>query len=890
MGKLGLGLSALALSGAIVVTCATINDKDKQNNELKESNTQLEFTINNQKDELLSKEIELEKLNKSLTAAKSDITNLQYQLDSTIAEKTQLQADLSSRDNQLALLNQSISEKETEISNLNNTIATKNTELETLQTNYDNLQDTSSAEKTALQNQISEKQTEIENLNLQLTEKQTELNNIIEQKATLENEKATLQEKLDSIYSKVEELYSEWNMTLPEGTELAETRDAQIVQKANAIAEYIDSQSSQISELQTQVASLTEQVNTLQTTNEDLNNQITTLNSRISSLTNSVSSWRNRYYQQRDLYNEILKNQPQLGAPTIVNNAGVITVSDPNGIFGGEYNVMLNTDYGIVAAANAPEFTKTEDGTYTFSISELGHLGTTSSVYVVAKGSGFKDSEKSNDVAITVDSVQFDAPVLTSIDTSVSTLGKITWEQVTTNEEPCRKYTYSVFAIGDEDTVITSGTLTDVFEFSFADLKTLESGNYCFKLQCSAVTNFTASEYSNKVRLEVVKNSKVRLMGFDAPEIVRNGNIVSWAPVITDGVECTNYKYSISNVNYYNSVVANGDIQSTSIDLSTLVSNYAGKKLSITIYCEKPEGFGYSKNNMLYYYRLPIYDAFYTEDRVLCCRLSTNTKQIVSGPVTYYIYNADTNELLKTAVVTGDETVRVDMSDVCPYNQSLNYAVKLTSEGLVDSELYNYKFLPRTEFSGVSATIEGRVLTITDIYNLSIPNTYYKIVDGETFELIKTVYSRGSYDFSDIIPNNISKKISIRVYSDGLSWIHYDNRFTFDAIEESQLNAPTISITDRTLTITAPTAAGESAVETEGMQFMIFDSATNKLLKTTTETTVDCSDICAADASITVYVIASLVGYADSVKSNAFSFDIGGDTGLIDDKLYSQFD
>lgn len=53
MSKLGLGLTALALAGATAVTCATISDKDKQNNELKESNTQLEVIIDNQKDELL---------------------------------------------------------------------------------------------------------------------------------------------------------------------------------------------------------------------------------------------------------------------------------------------------------------------------------------------------------------------------------------------------------------------------------------------------------------------------------------------------------------------------------------------------------------------------------------------------------------------------------------------------------------------------------------------------------------------------------------------------------------------------------------------------------------------------------------------------------------------
>lgn len=460
MGKLGLGLTALALAGATAVTCATVNDRDKKNTELTNTNTQLEITIDNQKDELLSKETELSQTKELLSNAKKQITTLQENntklqsdLDKTVLEKTQLQADLTSRDNQLALLNQSISEKETEISNLNNTIATKNTELETLQTNYDNLQDTSSAEKIALQNQISEKQTEIENLNLQLTEKQVELNNIIEQKATLENEKQNLQNKLDSVYSMIEELYTTWNMTLPEGTELAETRDAQIEQKANAIAEYIDSQASQIAELQTQVDSLT-------TENSNLRQQIENLKS----------------------------NMPQLATPTIALDGNRLKVTDSeNGPFKGTYALYKNGEY-------LDSVTTDSNGIAQIYMYGDGYTLTAKATYI-----GCKESDFSNELSIPTGcfnvTLQFDAPVLTMDGTQAK------WEHVTTNGTQCARYAYQIYSVDDSEIAKFSGTTFQNY-LDLTSLTSLPNGKYFIKIQCDAATGFTASEFSNNVYFE----------------------------------------------------------------------------------------------------------------------------------------------------------------------------------------------------------------------------------------------------------------------------------------------------------------------------------------------------------------------------------------------------
>ena len=86
---------------------------------------------------------------------------------------------------------------------------------------------------------IESQQQEITELTLSLGSYKTEIDKIRLELSQSNEKRKQLYYKLNNVYAKIETLYDEYNLSLPEGEELAEIRDEQINQKCTAIADYI---------------------------------------------------------------------------------------------------------------------------------------------------------------------------------------------------------------------------------------------------------------------------------------------------------------------------------------------------------------------------------------------------------------------------------------------------------------------------------------------------------------------------------------------------------------------------------------------------------------------------------------------------------------------------
>ena len=87
---------------------------------------------------------------------------------------------------------------------------------------------------------IESQQQEITNLTLSLGSYKAEINKIRIELSQSNANNEQLKNKLNVVYSNVELLYDTYNMSLPAGETLAETRDEQINQKCTAIAKFIE--------------------------------------------------------------------------------------------------------------------------------------------------------------------------------------------------------------------------------------------------------------------------------------------------------------------------------------------------------------------------------------------------------------------------------------------------------------------------------------------------------------------------------------------------------------------------------------------------------------------------------------------------------------------------
>ena len=130
-----------------------------------------------------------------------------------------------------------------ELNNVKTDLEKANEKIKTLSLQIENLNITISnleSEKQTLENDIEDKTKEIEDLNTQINTLNADKQNLQNQ-LELEQENATnLNNKLNVVYSNVELLYDTYNMSLPAGETLAETRDEQINQKCTAIANFIE--------------------------------------------------------------------------------------------------------------------------------------------------------------------------------------------------------------------------------------------------------------------------------------------------------------------------------------------------------------------------------------------------------------------------------------------------------------------------------------------------------------------------------------------------------------------------------------------------------------------------------------------------------------------------
>ena len=130
-----------------------------------------------------------------------------------------------------------------ELNNVKTDLEKANEKIKTLSLQIENLNITISnleSEKQTLENDIEDKTKEIEDLNTQINTLNADKQNLQNQ-LELEQENATnLNNKLNVVYSNVELLYDTYNMSLPAGETLAETRDEQINQKCTAIAKFIE--------------------------------------------------------------------------------------------------------------------------------------------------------------------------------------------------------------------------------------------------------------------------------------------------------------------------------------------------------------------------------------------------------------------------------------------------------------------------------------------------------------------------------------------------------------------------------------------------------------------------------------------------------------------------
>ncbi len=839
MGKLGLGLTALALAGATAVTCATISDKDKQNSELKESNTQLEITVDNQKDELLTKEVELEKLNKSFTAAKSDITNLQKE----------------------------IATKDEELSDANKRIGDYILEVGGLRADYKMLSESAAAEKAELQNKITQKQSEIDTLS--------------EEKSILENEKVTLQEKLDSIYSKVEELYSDWNMTLPEGTELAETRDAQIEQKANAIAAFIDAQSARIS-------SLLQQLDTLPAENERLTNENAELKEELENMK---------------------ANMPQLAIPTIALDSNRLKVTDSeNGPFKGTYDLYKNGEY-------LDTVTTDSNGIAQIYMYGDGYTLTAKATYI-----GCKESDFTDELSIPTGcfNVAFNRVYLSVRNNAINWTASSAISGVV-----AKKYIYAITALNSSE-IAKTGEVENTTSIDFSDtlFNELDAGIYQFRVKAAASAPFLEAPYSTFIYLKKSEDGTVTQATVDPIEISAEGRTIT--------IESFGLQTNVSVRFFVYDAATNTRLNVTTflrvggtIDLSDYCADDA--KLDVYIIASQSNQFAESAPSNTVTIKGPNYveptvqfDApVITMEGTQAKWEHVTTNGTQCARYAYQIYSVDDSEIAKFSGTTFQNYLDLTSCSALPEGR---YFVKIqcdTASGFTASEFSNYGYFEKYS-SGLKAMLYAAEISAEGL-RIKIEKNEGNFFDEYGYLVYFTSADPNEHE-TDVITS--FKNVKAGDYLDLSRHIESTKAFkvyvvTFDSNNTYANSIPSNVVLLKGADYVEPTVQFDAPVLTmEGSQInwehifsgesqcsnyicKIYNTSDNKVSWSGPNISVNYLDINGtglASRSGSYYIqiqCRSQVGIAASVLSNKIYFTINGVgtiTQVQDDSPYSQFD
>ena len=188
-----------------------------------------------------------------------------------------------------------------------------------------------------------------------------------------------------------------------------------------------------------------------------------------------------------------------------------------------------------------------------------------------------------------------------------------------------------------------------------------------------------------------------------------------------------------------------------------------------------------------------------------------------------------------------------------PYNVVLNSnTIKLSSPGgIVGTGIDTVLEItaPAGATSGTLTAAQLQALQTNSILRIKLGNEYYNLIDdGTTPGTMIYFYTKNSRPIKN-------KYLTITVAT---------SAWTVNIVNlASQLSAPTISLSNSTLTITAVDNATSYAIYSD-----------NDLLTTITTTSVDLSTLIKTAGTYTIYAIAKGTGYVDSEKSNEVSYTV----------------
>ena len=156
---------------------------------------------------------------------------------------------------------------------------------------------------------------------------------------------------------------------------------------------------------------------------------------------------------------------------------------------------------------------------------------------------------------------------------------------------------------------------------------------------------------------------------------------------------------------------------------------------------------------------------------------------------------------------------------------------------------------PAGATSGTLTAAQLQALQTNSILRIKLGNEYYNLIDdGTTPGTMIYFYTKNSRPIKN-------KYLTITVAT---------SAWTVNIVNlASQLSAPTISLSNSTLTITAVDNATSYAIYSD-----------NDLLTTITTTSVDLSTLIKTAGTYTIYAIAKGTGYVDSEKSNEVSYTV----------------